>query len=255
MTQSTLALENAHIVPANSFDIKWWHANGMSRYVTQTQAQHGHNSMSNKLRLKVDVHQIFDRKPRFAIVPKYNNMVAHFFSVEELPEAAELYHNVPLQDLDQVRIECLLARMAWTIFPHLGLFMLARRPIKVSRHAENGTRVTEELDGEQCLALYRQAQAKSSSISPRKRAMGQMRGEEDELEDEYSDEDDDEWETRGRKRTREDDEDDDEWKTRGWKRMRPSFGTPSGEELDKSGSEVSVSKDAIALANLQAHQP
>lgn len=213
MTQSTLAIENAHIVPANSSDIKWWHANGMSRYVTRNQAQNGHNSMLNKLRLKVDVHQMFDRKARFAIVPKYNTMVAYFFSVVGLPEAAELYHNVPLQDLGQVRIEYLLARMAWSIFPHLGLFMLARRPIKVSRREENGTRVTEELDGEQYLKLYRQAQAKSRSISSRKRPIGQMRGEDDESEEDNSDEDDYEWETRGRKRTRENDEDDDEWKT------------------------------------------
>lgn len=211
--------------------------------------------MLNKLRLKVDVHQIFDHKPRFAVAPKYNTIVAHFFSVEELPEAAKLYHNVPLQDFDQVRIEFLLARMAWTIFPHLGLFLLARRPIKVSRREEDGTRVTKELDGEQCLELYRQAQAKSSSTSPRKRPTGQMRGEEDELEDDYSDEDDDEWENRGRKRTREDDEDVDERWPRGWKKLCPSFDTPSGEELDKSGSEVSGSTNAIALAKLQAQPP
>lgn len=97
-------------------------------------------------------------------------------------------NNVPLQDLDQVRIEHLLARTAWTIFPHLGHFMSARRPIKVPRRQEHGTRVTEELDGEQSLEMYGQAQAKSSSISPRKRPTGQMRGEESELEDVYSDE-------------------------------------------------------------------
>lgn len=56
--------------------------------------------------------------------------------------------------------------------------------------------------------------------------MGQMRGDESELEDVYSDDDDDdgdddEWETRGRKRTRSEDKDEDEW----WE--LPSFGPPS----------------------------
>lgn len=102
----------------------------------------------------------------------------------------------------------------------------------VSRLDEDGTRVIERLDGYECLELYRKAQAKANSIS-RKRPIGQSMDEEDELEDGYSDEDDDEWKTRGRKRT------------------RCSYGTPSGEELDRTGSEVSESADAAALASLR----
>lgn len=110
MTRSTVALENAHIIPANPSDVNWWRVNAMSMYVGQNQA---HDSVRNKVRLRVDVHQIFDRKPRFAIVPKYDALVAHFFDADEVAEAAELYHNVPLQDLDGARIEFLLARILY----------------------------------------------------------------------------------------------------------------------------------------------
>jgi hypothetical protein len=89
------------------------------------------NSTSNIIRLKVDVHQLFDRKPRLAIVPKYDTMVAHIFDAEDALEAVELYHNVPLQGLDRVSIELLFARMAWTVFPHLSMFLSARRKRKV----------------------------------------------------------------------------------------------------------------------------
>lgn len=137
-------------------------------------------------------------------MPKYDAIVAHFFDIEGAAEAVELYHNVPLQHLDGVKLEFLLARMAWTIFPYLGIFMSAQRHRKVSRLDENGDRVVEELDGDKCLEIYRQAQAKSRSVSPRKRAIGPSIGGEEGLQDGYAEQDDgeegvDEWNTRGRK--------------------------------------------------------
>lgn len=119
-------------------------------------------------------------------MPKYDAIVAHFFDIEGAAEAVELYHNVPLQHLDGVKLEFLLARMAWTIFPYLGIFMSAQRHRKVSRLDENGDRVVEELDGDKCLEIYRQAQAKSRSVSPRKRAIGPSIGGEEGLQDGYA---------------------------------------------------------------------
>lgn len=234
MTRSTVALENAHIIPKNPSDVNWWRVNAMFLYVGQNQT---YNSVRNKIWLRVNVHQILDHKPRFTIVPKYDALVAHFFGADEAAEAAELYHNVPLQDLDGARIEFLLARMTWTLFPHLGNFLMAKMRRKISRLDDNGDRVIEELDGDKCTEIYRKTQGKPRSVSPRKRTIGQSIGEADELEDLYSKQDDS-------------DEADDEWNARGRKRRGISY-TPSGEELDPSGSEVSVSADAIVLASLR----
>ena len=43
----------------------------------------------------------------------------------ERPLAVQLYQNVPLHNLGNVRMEYLLARLAWTFFPCLEAFLLA----------------------------------------------------------------------------------------------------------------------------------
>ncbi len=234
MTRSTLPLETAHIVPGNPSDMKWWNSNGMSQYGER-------NSSLNTLRLRVDVHQIFDRKPRFAILPKYNDLVAHIFhATEDAAEAVQLYHNVPLQYLEGVKMEFLFARMAWTLFPYLEIFLSAGRRRKVSRIHDNGARVKEEADGDKCYQIY--VQARSRSRSPRKRPIGlanqETSGDGDaQRNDQNSGDDDDEWQERGRKR------------------RRPSYVsyTPSSASVCvyQSDSEVSESGDAAALASLR----
>jgi hypothetical protein len=213
----------------------------MSRYGRQEQSI---NSTSNMIRLKVDVHQLFDRKPRLAIVPKYDTMVAHIFDAEDAVEAVELYHNVPLQDLDRVRIELLFARMAWTVFPHLSMFLSARRKRKVLRLGTDNEWQAQELSGDQCSKLYGQT-PKSRSSSPRKRTAAQATGEGDEPQEEYVEQDD-----------QHEDEDHADWQ-RGRKRRRSldhfypdSFAsrTPSSEELLRSDSEAS---ESVELRSLQ----
>jgi hypothetical protein len=236
MTHSSLALENAHIIPTNPADLNWFDTNIMGRYASNT-------SQSNTIRMKVDVHQVFDRKPQFAIIPKYGSMVAHIFNADDAIEAVRLYHNVPLQPLNGKEIRFLLSRMVWTVFPHLDLFMKARVRRKLARLV-NQKQEIQETDGYRCDQIFKGA--RSRSVSPRKRQAGQMTRSE-ELE-EYNEHDDD-----GRER-------DGEWPRRGRKRRRtsddyflPSSGlcTPCGEDLHRSGSEVSGSADAAVLTSLQ----
>ena len=199
------------------------------------------NSSSNTLRLKVDVHQIFDCKPRFAIVPKENDLVAHIFhATAGTAEAVQLYHNVPLQSVKHVRIECLLARMAWTIFPYLEIFLSAGKRRRVSTIGDDGIRLEEEVDGEKCYQMYLWSRARSTSA--RKRQIGQVNQEalndRDELQDDDASNDDS-----------------DEWKHRGRKRRRASYTscTPSSGYADayRSMSEISESGDAALLVSLQ----
>ena len=140
MTHSSLALENAHIIPRNPSDLNWFDMNLMGRYA-------GNSSQSNTIRFKVDVHQVFDRKPQFAIVPKYGSMVAHIFNADDAIEAVQLYHNVPLQHLNGKDIRFLLARLAWTVFPHLDLFMKAKVRRKLARLVNNYQEVRPDLQG------------------------------------------------------------------------------------------------------------
>lgn len=163
------------------------------------------NSSSNILRLKVDIHQIFDHKPRFAIVPKENKLVAHVFHApEQTEEAVHLYHNVPLQFLEGVKGEFLLARMAWTVFPYLEIFLSSGRRRKLSRVGSDELRVEEEVDGDKCHQIY--MQTRSRSLSPLIQPMGQynqdMLGDNEVRDDEETTTDDDEAWSRGRKKRR-----------------------------------------------------
>lgn len=110
LSNAVSAPESAHVIPQNHADEKWFNENGMAVYGLI-------HSSTNTIRFRVDVHQYFDRKPKFAIVPKYNEFVAHVFNSQssEAREVIELYHNVPVA-LDEQSSEFLLARLAWTIF-------------------------------------------------------------------------------------------------------------------------------------------
>lgn len=199
------------------------------------------NSSLNTLRLRVDVHQIFDRKPRFAIVPKDNNLIAHIFhATEETAEAVQLYHNVPLQFLEGVKMEFLLARMAWTLFPYLEIFLSAGRHRIVSRIGDDGVRVEEEVDGDKCYQIY--MQTRSRSVSPRKRRIDHANQEAPENgEAQYDDE--------------AASDDDDEWRQRGRKRKRPSYVSYTSSSASRcvyrSNSELSEFRDAALPASLR----
>jgi hypothetical protein len=234
MTRSTLRVETAHIVPANPSDVKWWNDNGMSQYGER-------DSIKNTIRFKVDVRQVFDRKPRFAIVPKNGALIAHIFrATEDAEEAVRLYHNVPLQFFEGVQMEFLLARLAWTVFPCLEILFSSGKRRKVSRIGENGVRIVEEMDGDKCYQIY--AHSRARSTSPRKRNISQVnpamsRDGDGRYDHESATENDDEYPRRGRKRRRS-------------SKVSYTSSSTSGH-LCRSGSEVSASEDASLLASLQ----
>ena len=137
MTKSSLSLETAHIIPTNPSDLKWFDTNIMGQYA-------GVSSQSNTIRLRVDVNQVFDRKPQFAIIPKYGKLVAHVFNADDVMEAVQLYHNVPLEPLSGKQIRFFLARMAWTVFPHLDLFLKARGTAQADKAGQSETGDTRD---------------------------------------------------------------------------------------------------------------
>ncbi|KAH0829877.1 hypothetical protein FOPE_10495 [Fonsecaea pedrosoi] len=161
LSKSISLLEIAHIIPRDMFDEKWFNDNGMLRY-------DGIHSNRNIMTLKVDVHQYFDRKPKFVIVQKYGKMVAHFLrcrSAEER-EPVELYHNVPVAIAEQHHC-FLLARLAWTVFPLIELFLKKGVSRRLLRKTGEGVEVVEE-NARRCIQAFLDGQPRSAS--PTKRA-------------------------------------------------------------------------------------
>lgn len=58
----------------------------------------------NGLSLRADVHSVFDQK-KFAIVPKAFTLVCHVVIPDDANEIMNLYHNVKLLSLIDVKIE------------------------------------------------------------------------------------------------------------------------------------------------------
>ena len=191
MTQNEEAVENAHLVPAAQQ--QWFDMNQMAAYTTST----GMDSMkdpNNTVRLRKDVHTIFDAK-RFTVVPKRGVLVAHTFN-ELNSEVFRLYHNVPLQPM-KVSSSLLFARFAYTVFERLRSFLRAGRLRALLLQSEEGP-VEKECSGPECSDFAREtaAQSKSRSASPKKRQRPDVV--DDITEAEGTDEED----RRGRKRWR-----------------------------------------------------
>lgn len=193
---------------------------------------------ANIIRFKVDVHQYFDRKPKFAIVPKYNKIVMHMLNSQSIDarEAIELYHNVPVAISEQS--SCfLLARLAWTIFPLLETFLRKGVKRRLLRKTEEGPTIREE-DAKS----YTQAwlSARPRSASPSKRLRNDNTGAQDTYDSEIKDMSDWEEQQQGRKR----------------RRRSLIYGMPDSQSTDsrdwlRSGSEVSESVGAKVLENLK----
>lgn len=105
----------------------------------------------------------------------------------------------------------------------------------------NEQQVTQETDGDTCDQISRGA--RSRNVSPRKRLAGQMRAEEpedvDDINDQY--ERNSKSHRRGRKRR---------WSSYSHLVRRHDSCTPSGQELHRSGSELSESTGAAILDDL-----
>jgi hypothetical protein len=193
MTLNEESVENAHLVPAAQQS--WFDMNQMAVYTTSTGIDRM-KDMNNTIRLRSDVHTIFDAK-RFTIVPKQGVFVAHTFS-EVKSEVLRLYHNVQLHYFE-ASVSLLFARFAYTVFECLRTSLRSGRPRKLWLRVEAGT-VEKECTGSKCaeFATETATQSKSRSASPKKRQKPQAV---DDLALEEAEATDEE-ERRGRKRWR-----------------------------------------------------
>lgn len=196
LTNAYSLSERAHVLPRS--DEAWFDTNTMSQYS-------GIDSPANILPFRVDVHQYFDRKPKFAVLPKYGQPLVHIFNAKgvEAREATELYHNVPVT-LSGQDPAFLFARLAWTVFPLLETFLKARTPRRLLRRLESGA-VERDESGDRCLDIWRSAYLRPRSESPKKRSRAPEEAQDDyDLADYHSDLDADDYEERhrGRKRHR-----------------------------------------------------
>ena len=191
---------------------------------------------TNTIKFKVDVHQYFDRKHKFAIVPMYDKMVARMFNSQSIDarNAIELYHNVPIAIGEQS--SCfLLARLAWTIFPLLETFLRKGVKRRLLRKTEEGSTIREE-NAKSCTQAWLSARPRSGS--PSKRLRNDNTGAQDTYDSEIEDVSD--WEEQQRKR----------------RRRSSIYGNLDSQltgsrDCFRSGSEVSESVDARLLENLR----
>jgi hypothetical protein len=120
LTDAADYVQAAHICPSN--ENPWFGDNDMSRYNENQalQLQWAIDDVSNGLVLRPDLHKAFDDR-KFAIVPKQDRWVAHFFG--RTNKLGALYQNQIIDIPDEVHPAFLLARLAWTIFPLIGNFL------------------------------------------------------------------------------------------------------------------------------------
>lgn len=82
--------------------------------------------MKNCLRMRQDLHTIFDSKA-FVLVPKMGSSHVHFLSAG--PNYTKLYHNCMTEDLD-LAVEFLYARFAWAVLQMVVNFV-SRRNVRI----------------------------------------------------------------------------------------------------------------------------
>ena len=139
----------------------------MFRYVDRTRpGTAAVDNSVNGLLLRSDIHTIFDQK-RFVIVPKNDSLVVHIVAPGPTSELIRLYHNVELQPLSGMSIECFLARFAWTVFVQVMDFVLQEQERLLVIY-EDGKIVSKVYSGKECTKEFG-PQPKSRSQSPRKR--------------------------------------------------------------------------------------
>jgi hypothetical protein len=194
VTQYEDGVEDAHLVPAAQ---RQWFNNNMASYVDSTRIDKLKDP-DNSIRLRSDIHTIFDAK-RFAIVPIDKRLVVYCFNTRLGSQAERLYHGVELHRVHDSGClgQFLLARFAYTVFERLREFLEADVPRKLRLRIDNKTKV-EMCDAERCRRFAKDTayQGKSRSVSPRKHPPPGT--------DEQNDSDDD-WsnsDSRGRKRLR-----------------------------------------------------
>ncbi|KAI9859116.1 MAG: hypothetical protein M1813_007072 [Trichoglossum hirsutum] len=165
ITNHIESTEHSHLVPRS--EERWFRENGMFRYANQRPRSEPVDDSRNAILLRSDLHIIFDQK-RFAIVPKSSALLIHIIAPGSSLQLMSLYHNVSLQPLIGVAIECVLARFAWTIFAQSVDFVQKGSTRRLCIHVGDGEISITEFSGDQCMQFL-SSRAKSRSQNPRKR--------------------------------------------------------------------------------------
>lgn len=195
ITNHYLGTEHAHIIPKS--EKNWFMNNGMSRYSTPGFGLDKIDDPRNGLLLRADVHTLFDQK-RFAIIPKISAFVCHNAIPEISNEVSNLYHNVKLLPLNEIKIEYLLARFAWTIFPQIYDFIQQDMKLRLCIYIGNKETQIKNFSGEECKDILSRNKSRGQSSS---QGTKRQRDEVQEAEDAWAEEQGD-YEVRGRKRRR-----------------------------------------------------
>ncbi|KAI8963049.1 hypothetical protein F5Y11DRAFT_169314 [Daldinia sp. FL1419] len=144
MTQYVTALEKAHVVPIVESD--WFINNKMYQYNIDPFAKPVIDDIGNLFALRSDVHWQFDQK-HFTAMPKLvdgeHKLVAHMLqkNMKFFHEQRYLFHNRPFQQLNDIPIEFLFARFAWSIFngSTIPFFETKGYPFKVRYRPKAGS--------------------------------------------------------------------------------------------------------------------
>ncbi|OXV06813.1 hypothetical protein Egran_05420, partial [Elaphomyces granulatus] len=114
------SLESAHLVP--HYESSWYTAN----IFDYTDA--GNDEPHNKIYLRGDLHTAFNNR-HWCMVVKDGRLVCQTFrpfNRSLLNSFVEEYHNKTLLPLHNKSKECLFARLAWTVLPLVGYFVINR---------------------------------------------------------------------------------------------------------------------------------
>jgi hypothetical protein len=178
----------------------WFNANAMYTYMRE--ADQGANDSRNSILLRSDVRTLFDQK-KLTIVTKSDGWVVYVPAGDGLPteELAALYHNVRLQPLVGVSVECLFARFAWSVLSLSPMFLLANVPRRLVIVRGNETAI-RDVSGPECRIYAAMPGGKSRSQSPKKRPRDDGLGDDDGRSPRSEDWDDGDSPRRGRSRKR-----------------------------------------------------
>ena len=237
VTQFEDGVEDAHLVPSAQ---RRWFNNNMAVFVDSTRADKLKDP-DNSIRLRSDVHTIFDTK-RFAVVPMEGRLVVYCFNARLGSQIERLYHGVELHRLHDSGClgRFLLARFAYTVFERLRAFLEAQTSRKLRLRLDNETKV-EVCSPERCWRFAQDTayQGKSRSVSPKKRPPPDT--------EEPADSDDDwlETESRGRKRCRSNESESFSSSVLSGTghSMNPSIATPETPAVLASNAKVAIDPD------------
>ncbi|KAH9808146.1 hypothetical protein Tdes44962_MAKER06327 [Teratosphaeria destructans] len=188
VTQHTLALRTAHLVPA--LEQEWFMRNAMGDYRPSLGRREkvgiqAIDDADNTIMLRADVHLLFD-STQFSIVPKQADTGEWRWTLHACyttPEVCSVYHNRQLQPLVGICRQYLFARFASDIFPRLAPFF---HRSDVARWVVTRDGNTDKVSGSDCFQRFcvNQGRGRSSPSRASKRKMKETnRGEEGDAAD------------------------------------------------------------------------